>query len=222
MANPTKILLVEGESDKLLFTVICSLIGLDLMIKVAVPREIDKASNSKGGVFTVLPTLLKQLPDGEVQRLGIVVDADHPENDGMGYRRTLNLFEQIVGTAGYRRIHPKGLRAGILFGHGDGLHDLGIWIMPNNRENGILEDWLKLCLHHSEADLYRNACRAVETLAKPHRFSAFDRIKAEIATWLAWQETPGQGAHAACSAGLIDQNNVLFRGLTEWLSRVFS
>ena len=222
MPNPAKILLVEGDSDKLLFTVVCDLANLDPIIKVAVPREIGKTSNSKGGVFTVLPALLNQLPDGEVQRLAIIVDADHPENHGMGYRRTLEHFTNTVGAAGYKRIHPKGLRGGILFGHGDGLHDLGLWIMPNNQENGTCEDWLKLCLHETESTLYQNACRAVETLAKPRRFSNWDRIKAEIATWLAWQETPGQGAHAACRAGLIDRNSVLFRGLTDWLSRVFS
>jgi hypothetical protein len=76
MPNPAKILLVEGESDKLLFTVVCDLAKLDPIIKVALPSEIGKTSDSKGGVFTVLPTLLNQLPDGEVPRLAIVVDAD--------------------------------------------------------------------------------------------------------------------------------------------------
>jgi len=222
MADPVKLLLVEGDSDKLLFNVVCDLAKLDPTVKVSAPGEIDKASNSKGGVFTVLPTLLNQLPDGKVQRLAIVVDADHPENDGMGYRRTLEQFERIVGAAGYRRIHPKGLRGGILFGHGDGLYDLGLWIMPNNRDNGTCEDWIKLCLHETETTLYENARRAVGTLAKPQRFSDLDRVKAEIATWLAWQEVPGQGAHAACRAGLIDRNSGLFVGLNDWLSRVFS
>ena len=140
----------------------------------------------------------------------------------MGYRKTLEEFVGIVRDAGYRRINPKGLRGGILFGHNDGLSDLGLWIMASNRTDGTLEDWLKYCVHETDFSLYQNACRAVETLAKPQKFSEFNRVKAEIATWLAWQEIPGRGAHAACRAGLIDQNKDLFTGLTDWLSRVFS
>jgi hypothetical protein len=206
----------------LLFAVICDITQIDPVIKVVPPREIGGASNTKGGVFTILPTLLNQLPDGEIKRLAVILDADHPENHGMGYRRTLVEFTGIVRGAGYRRINPKGLRGGILFGHNDGLNDLGLWIMPDNRMDGTLEDWLKHCVHETDLPLYQNACRAVETLAKPRKFSEFNRVKAEIATWLAWQEIPGQGAHAACRAGLIDRQKDLFAGLTNWLSRVFA
>jgi hypothetical protein len=140
----------------------------------------------------------------------------------MGYRKTLEEFSGLVREAGYNRINPKGLRAGILFGHNDGLSDLGLWIMPDNRMDGTVEDWIKCCVHEMDSPLHQNACKAVETLAKPRKFSEFSRVKAEIATWLAWQAIPGQGAHAACRAGLIDRNNDLFAGLTDWLSRVFS
>ena len=222
MANSTKILLVEGESDKLLFSVICNFTQIDPVITVVPPSQIGGAQNSKGGVFAILPTLLNQLPDGTIKRFAVIVDADHPGNYGMGYRKTLDQFAGIVSKSGYNRINPKGLRAGILFGHNDGLSDLGLWIMPDNRTDGSVEDLVKYCIHETDAPLHQNACRAVETLAQPRKFSEFNRVKAEIATWLAWQVTPGQGAHAACRAGLIDRNKDLFVGLTSWLSRVFS
>jgi hypothetical protein len=111
MANAEKILLVEGASDKLLFSVICEFTKIDPVITVVPPREIGRVQNSKGGVFTVLPTLLNQLPDGKIKRLAIIVDADHPENHGMGYRKTLEEFSGLVREAGYNRINPKGLRA---------------------------------------------------------------------------------------------------------------
>jgi hypothetical protein len=222
MANPENILLVEGETDKSLFSVICDVIKIDPIIKVAPPKELGGMSNSKAGVFTIIPALLKQLPDGEIKRLAVIVDADHPENHGMGYRKTLAEFAGIVSDAGYRRIFPKGLRGGILFQHNDGLNDLGFWIMPDNQTDGAIEDWLKYCVDETDLPLFQNACRAIETFAKPQKFSQFNRVKAEIATWLAWQRIPGQGAHAACRAGLIDRNKDWFAGLTDWLSRVFS
>jgi hypothetical protein len=222
MPMQPNILLVEGEADKTFFTVICNMTNLRPVIKVASPEEIDpKSRNNKGSIFTVLPLLLDQLPDGEIERLAVVTDADHPENHGMGYRKTVQLFEATAASYGYKRIQPKGLRAGILFGHNDGLRDLGLWVMPNNRDDGTHEDWIKECLHQSEAALYANACRAVETLAKPWRFSGINRVKAEVSTWLAWQRVPGQGAHAACRAGLIDRDSVLFVELSEWLLRMF-
>jgi hypothetical protein len=93
--------------------------------------------------------------------------------------------------------------------------------MLDNRTDGALEHWLKHCVHETELRLYQNACGAIEGFAKPQKFSEFNRVKAEIATWLAWQEIPGQGAHAACRAGLIDRNKDLFAGLIDWLARVF-
>ena len=222
MANAGKILLVEGESDKLLFSVVGDFTRIDPVIKVVPPSEVSGAQNSKGGVFAILPTLLNQISDGTIKRFAVIVDADHPGNHGMGYRKTLDQFAGIVREFGYNRIHPKGLRAGILFGHNDGLSDLGLCIMPDNRIDGSVEDWIKYCVHETDSPLHQNACRAVETLAKPRKFSEFNRVKAEIATWLAWQAIPGQGAHAACRAGLIDRNKDLFVGLTNWLSQVFS
>jgi hypothetical protein len=222
MASPQNILLVEGETDKLLFSVICDFAKIYPMIKVAPPKELGGGSNTKGSVFTILATLLNQLPDGTIRRLAVIVDADHPENNGMGYRKTLDEFARIAGKAGYTRISPKGLRAGILFGHNDGLYDLGLWIMPDNRMDGTLEHWLKHCVHQTDSPLYQNACRAIEAFAKPQKFSDLNRVKAEISTWLAWQRIPGQGAHAACRAGLIDRDKDLFAGLTDWLLRVFS
>ena len=108
MPESDKILLVEGDADKQLFSVVCRLIGLSPTIKVVPPVEVGGRSNSKGSVFSVLPALLKQLPDGEVERLAVIVDADHPENHGMGYRKTLTQFTGLVNGAGYIRVNPKG------------------------------------------------------------------------------------------------------------------
>ena len=103
---------------------------------MAPPRELGGKSNTKGSVFAILPTILKQLPDGTIRRLAVIVDADHPENNGMGYGKTLDEFTRIAGEVGYTRTFPKGLRGGILFRHNDGLSDLGLWIMPDNRMDG--------------------------------------------------------------------------------------
>jgi hypothetical protein len=68
---------------------------------------------------------------------------------------------------------------------------LGVWLMPNNRDPGKLEDFLR-GLIGSRNRLIRHAesvtDRAVDHGAKYRRV---DRIKAVLHTWLAWQRVPG-------------------------------
>jgi len=162
---------------------------------------------------------MNQLSDGQIKRLAIITDADYEANNGMGYRKTLRHFAAIVKSSGYVLTPRKGARGGIFFAHNDGLSDLGLWVMPNNKDEGILEDWLKQCIHPNESTLLHHARNSIKTLPC-RKFSTFHEVKAEIATWLAWQKIPGQGVHAACQSGLIDMNQDLFLDLADWLERI--
>ena len=106
--------------------------------------------NSKQGVFNYLPTLLNQFADGSLVNLAVVVDADS-EPDG-GYQRTYDRVTWIVKPIGYSlKANSIG---GLIFEHEDGLTDFGLWVMPDNTQEGMLEDWLKECIHHNEQALF--------------------------------------------------------------------
>ena len=187
-ARVARILLVEGEADRAFFEQICRNIGLDTSIRVAPPKDLAGSHNTKEGVFNHLPVLLAQLADGQITRLAVVVDADNTINGG-GYSSAIDRMSKIVAPFGF--LQATDTTVGILFKHGDGLADFGFWVMPNNADEGMLEDWIKQSIHPDEKGLFGHAESVVSALPQPQKFKAIHRSKAEVATWLAWQKQPG-------------------------------
>jgi hypothetical protein len=218
MAMADHILLVEGESDRSFLEEICKTLGLDANVKVALPRDSGRFHNGKEGVFNILPIWLNQLDDGQITRLAVVVDADSEDNDG-GYQRVIDRVTKIVEPYGFTLAsNPVG---GVLFQNDDGLADFGLWVMPNNSDEGMLEDWMKSCVHPDEHELFAHAETVVATLPQT-KFKPIHISKAEVATWMAWQKQPGHGIYRAVEDQLIDMNSALFKELCVWLTHVYS
>jgi hypothetical protein len=218
MAMAEHILLVEGESDQSFFKEVCKTLGLDANVKVALPRDSGRFHNGKEGVFNLLPDLLNQLGDAQITRLAVVVDADSAVNGG-GYQCAIDRVTKIVEPYGFTLAsNPVG---GVLFQNDDGLADFGLWVMPNNNDEGMLEDWIKSCVHPDEHELFAHAETVVDTLPQT-KFKLIHISKAEVATWLAWQKQPGHGIYRAVEDQLIDTNSALFKELCVWLTHVYS
>lgn len=216
-----RILLVEGKSDQLFYEAACSALNLGTTIHVAPPSSVGGRANNKEGALTHLRVLLNQLGDGHIQHLAIVVDADHEAEHGLGYRRTVDRVETIVSEFGFKiAAAAKSRVGGLLFEHPDDLNPFGLWVMPGNLVDGMLEDWLKSCVVAEEVTLFKLASTAVSNLPSP-KFKPIFRSKAEVATWLAWQKFPGRGLGYAIEANLVDQSNAQFKLLAKWLSDVF-
>lgn len=216
-----RLLLVEGESDKSFFQEVCRSLGLQASVRVAPPREVQGAHNSKEGVFKHLPVLLKQLSDGSLERLAVVVDADFEQDSGLGCRRTRERVEGILREVGFSPAKRAPQQRGLVFTHSDGFADLGLWIMPDNRQDGCLENFVQTCVGQDEQPLLRRAQDVVGALPSPRRFKDVQVGKAELATWMAWQQQPGRRLYHALQAGLIDVENQPFVGLIEWLRHIY-
>jgi hypothetical protein len=218
MSPTTRILLVEGEADRAFFEQICRSLALDTSVTVAPPKSLTGSHNTKEGVFNYLPTLLAQLADGGINCLAMVVDADSISNGG-GYELAISRVMQIIVPFGFNpTVYIKG---GIVFHHGDGLADFGLWVMPNNADEGMLEDWIKQNIHPNEQGLFAHAETVVAALPQPPKFNPIHRSKAEVATWLAWQKQPGHGTYRAVEDGLIDTFSIHYQNLTTWLGHIF-
>lgn len=219
MAMSKRILLVEGEADKSFFKEICITLELHTSVEVAPPKDVGGTHNTKEGVFNHLPNLLNQLGDAEVTHLVVVVDADSTVNGG-GYERAINRVIEIVEPYGFTLKSDK-LVAGVIFEHDDGLADFGLWVMPNNGKEGMLEDWIKSCIHSDEHELFTHAQEAVDTLPQT-KFKSIHISKAEVATWLAWQKQPGHGLYRIVKDELIDTDSASHKELSAWLNHIYS
>lgn len=167
------------------------------------PNGFDKARDN----FEV------SLKDETIDRLGIVVDADTDLSSRWTSLRNL-LLEK--GYEAPERIEPNGF---ILHDKTKIVSHVGIWIMPDNTVPGILEDFVQYLI--PEGDLLRDySLKCVENLPEK-RFKKSYRSKAEIHTWLAWQEEPGTPMGLAVMKKYlsnIDSANTFI----QWLNRLFN
>lgn len=222
MTKSPKRLLVEGENDRLFFEACCKIARL-ADIQVGPPQAMEGRANGKNNAISLLPKLLDQMETQTVTHLGLVVDADSPKTNGLGFVGTWDKVTAILQGQGYsiptRPIKPG---SGTLFQHSDGLPPVGLWIMPDNCSNGFLEDFIQKSLAGSEKDLFQRATSAVAALPEPRKFTPHHQSKAEVATWLTWQEIPGQGMHGVVGANLLNFEKGLAKQYLDWLKVVFS
>lgn len=214
------ILLVEGEADRGFFEALCLLLSIPADVRVATPKDAGGTHNTKEGVLSHLTkVLLPQLQDGQLERIGVVVDADRAMH-GSGYAATFQRFTEALAQSDYRP-NPAPT-SGLVFTHQDGLADLGLWIMPNNADEGMLEDWIKQCLHSDETGLYQHGEASIDAIPDGPKFQPWNRTKAEVATWLAWQRKPEHGLYNAAQTDLLNTDALLFKKLQAWLAHVFA
>lgn len=221
MAAAKKILLVEGEGDQGLFVEICKKLELNASFEVAKPSDHGCRHNGKEALINHLcGALLPQLSDGNITHIAAIVDSDYIK-DGKGYAKTLTRISEILAPFGFSLEAGQAETNGLSFKHNDGLADFGLWIMPQNQHEGMLEDWIKSCVDKNEHDLFELAANAIQQLESP-KFPIHKTSKAEVATWLAWQKEPGHGLYHLVSEGLLNRKNPLFVELEQWLQKVFA
>lgn len=221
MSNLTKKLLVEGEADTRFFSACCREIGLD-DVWVGPPQEFSGAGTGKGNAISLLPDLIDEMEQGQVTRLAIIVDADYAKTGGLGYEETLKKIQGILALKGYKI--PKavdGHKGGRNFVHSDGLPDVGLWIMPDNKNPGFLEDFIRVSLVATENKLFAVASSTVRGLDRP-KFKPLHVSKADVATWLAWQSIPGQGLNSVIGSKLLNFKKGLGKEFADWLKLIYA
>lgn len=225
MRKNNKILLVEGESDKKLFEGVCERLSLETNVRVAPPKDFGaKEFNTKGGMFNMLPSFISQMADGHIKKFAAIMDADYPDpvgGGGMGYAETVSRFTEIVSGFGFSPIRRAGQPSGNFYAHNDGLEDISLWVMPNNKDNGMTEDWIKSCIIDAEANLLEHVELSISNIPKPIRFKEIHKAKARIATWLAWQKIPGQGAYRALEHDLFNTSCASYTHMANWLNYIY-
>lgn len=202
--NSSRVLLVEGSDDHhFLAPVVNSLFG-DRQVRVV----------SAGGVDNLLAKkfLQAQLAQSDLERLGIVVDADARPG-----ARWLALRSRL---AALRCVLPEFPPAESCVVAYENLK-VGVWMMPTNRGRGTLEHLLLKLVPQGD-DLLPRAVGAVRSIpVASRRFRGSGVRKAMIRTWLAWQEDPGPPFGTAWSRRVFDQDAPALAPFKAWLTDLF-
>ena len=207
-----KLLMAEGKDD--LYT-IAEFMGQFLEWphdKHSAPVTIK----DMGGVEHILKahTIPLQLKSQKVQILGIVIDADSEFDTRWNRLRTIcaPYCDDLPET-----IPDSGLIAQTKWGK-----RLGIWIMPNNRAPGMLETFLAAAIPADQATIWmmaRDATEAARAAGAP--FIASHREKANLHTWLAWQNPPGESLGHAVMRKALQTANPDGTRFAAWFRKLF-
>ena len=94
--------------------------------------------------------------------------------------------------------------------------------MPDNQFSGMLEDFLVQLIPDDTRDLFRLAKNCVgEAKRNGAPFGNAHRTKAEIHTWLAWQDEPGKQLHQAVHHRVLGPEKPESRPFVNWFRSLF-
>lgn len=219
-------LLVEGTSD---FHVFRHLLRPH---HILVRDADDGDSDERKFHVTVKQTrgisnLLEQLPatilaaEAKNLSIGVVVDA----NTDVGKRWNEIVESCAVPEKPSYAFPERPGNDGTIVPSPDGtlLPRVGVWMMPDNRTEGEIEDFLKFLIPTTDDShqLYENVVASVDSIPPPARFGR-KRSKAMVHTWLAWQERPGTPMGLAIKERYLDPDVKQADDFVAWVRRLFS
>ena len=213
------LLLVEGHDD----LHVCIHLFKSHQIKVL---EKDKGGKNKTvgkgeieivpkeGIENLLEDLPGQLYGSDLNRLGILVDADDNLAD-----RWQSLRNILVGS-GYNSIPITPDPNGTIVKEDDKL-TVGIWIMPDNQLPGMLEHFCSFLVPTNDVLWITAETSLQQVIQQDRRFIERHTIKAHLHTWLAWQEEPGKPIGQAITKRFLDPKAPHAQQFVQWIRLLF-
>jgi hypothetical protein len=207
-----KLLIVEGIDDR------HSVVGLmkdhtswpdnskQWPVWVEVGRSVDEI---------LAPDYLStELKARNVKILGVMLDADI--NAGGRYQRIQQLTSALFPSL------PGAMPVDGLIVDNDDDKRFGVWLMPDNRVVGDLESFLRYLVPDHQKPLWKLACDTVVTArasGAPCRDSHVS--KADLYTWLSWQDPPGQSPGLALTKKILDPKSAYAATFVTWFKNLF-
>jgi len=208
----TRVLLVEGEEDKRVLPWLIEKAGVpwgpkDAPVVKIVPYDGVENLLCAGEIETHLKT-------SGLSALGVIVDADHDVA-----ARWQSISARI--SAHYTNVPAQMPASGLILKRQTG-PAFGAWIMPDNCNRGMLETFLlflrpneNLALHALSASVIDQAKQAGASFSQQHR------DKAQIHSWLAWQDPPGAQMHNAIMQGMLNGASPNAAAFVNWFCSLY-
>ena len=202
-SQKSKILLVEGNDDQH--------VSWSLFNKHAIPEVFDVIdSGGISNLFLQLPVRFKQ---SEVDTIGVVIDADTNLASRWQQLRSIVAKEEII----LPDVPPQ---PGAII---HGAKRFGVWVMPNNQVNGMLEDFMTFLIRPNDP-LLPIANETLDRIEQQNlnNYIPGHRSKALIHTWLAWQEDPGTPMGSAITKRYLDSEIPICQAFLTWITTLFT
>ena len=152
------------------------------------------------------------------QRIGIVVDAD------VNLKSRWDSIVSILKKTGKYDCEAIELpQDGLILEPTDNTYPkVGIWLMPDNNQNGMLEDFMAALATPDDALMKKSEDVLTELETEGiQKYKTVHRSKAKIHTYLAWQDAPGRPMGQAITANILNADSELAVKFAEWLKELF-
>ncbi|MGO8671431.1 MAG: DUF3226 domain-containing protein [Capsulimonadaceae bacterium] len=201
-----EVLLVEGKDDCHVVLALCGVLR--------VPENFGIYDcGSDMGVLRRLSALIAKEQHPRV--IGVVLDADLPDVSGRWQSITAKLKP-------YNYVLPLNPSVGgTIIDPSADLPRLGFWLMPNNRDIGMLEDFCQEMIPLTCVSVV-NRCIAIAEADECTTFKEAHRTKAVVHTYLAWQDEPGRPLGTSITAEVLRPNTQSARDFADWLTKLFA
>lgn len=201
-------LLVEGHNDQHVVMALCGIHNITENFDIIDCKSIDHVFEQLKLRLTI-PQINK--------KIGVIVDADI--NLDQRWRQFCNIVNIDTKYHLPSSVPSEGL---VLQPIDSNDPVIGLWIMPNNHLNGMLEDFLYFLAPEKDPLLTKTTevLSELENM-KLHRYKDIHHAKAKIHTFLAWQEDPGTPMGQAITKRYLQPDCDLAQLFISWLKNVF-
>ncbi|MBW4586344.1 hypothetical protein G7B40_023310 [Aetokthonos hydrillicola Thurmond2011] len=207
-----KVLLVEGKQDVRVIPELIEANGINWGTRkspIVYIRDYDGYQN------LVDPDIIStELRASGLSALGIMIDADDNPLGRWQSIRTASLksipdIPEALPEEGLIHTTPNGIQ-------------FGIWLMPDNKMRGMLETFLTYMIPRGNEVLWEFAQEAaLQAKSKGAVFTDPHVDKANIYTWLAWQNPPGRQLHQAIMERILDPNHPNAQRFVTWFKTLY-
>lgn len=178
------------------------------------PNDLPKIEEKKG-IEKLLDGIETAVKVSTGRIIGFLLDADTPLAD-----RWMAVRERLR-SVNVQNV-PGAPPVGGFIGHSTKYKSrVGVWLMPDNQQDGKLEDFLRGLVDESHPLIGHAETSTDAAKALGATFTAADRIKAIIHAWLAWQEEPGLPYGTAMKARYFLHDTANARQFVEWFKCLY-
>ena len=200
--SSNRVLLVEGHNDE---HVVVHLRKRDPSFS-----NIDFDIEDKRGLPNLLESIVSEIQTPDRQAVGILVDADDC------VRKRWNEVTKELSEVGIQAPSNSKKKGTII--NTNGKPRVGIWLMPDNKSPGKLENFVKRTIPQNDpvwplSQDYINKIPETDREFKPPKI-----VKAKVHAWLATRKDPGLMGRAVRD---LDIKNALCQEFLDWLKVLF-